>query len=1034
MSSRWRSVRALGPSLLLVFGLVFPSIAAAQNAEIAGVVRDTSGAILPGVTVEASSPALIEKTRVVYTDSQGQYRIIALNPGLYKVTFTLPGFNTTVRDGIELTAQFTATVDVNLNVGSLEETVTVSGQTPLVDIQATTQRRALTSEILNALPTGRSFQNMAILVPGVQMPLLYQDVGGSDGNRWQTLRIHGSRDDQMPLLLNGMPFNNMNNSGGGYNHTFAINTGTVQEMTVTTSGSTAESRVSGVVSNTVAKEGGNAFNYYFYTDFTNSSLQSDNLTQDLINRGLRSATRVKRIVELNPTMGGPIVKDRLWFYGGYRYLTTQKYLAGAFLNRFPNSPQYCGRDGGCTYLGVSVPDSRDLTQQDFSGDRFHHSYTANLTWQVSPKNKVSLYYHLGERQLDGDSSINQSPEAANYLYSKPDYITQAQWTSPLTSRVLLEGGFSFVNELWRQIQRTRPAGVINGYGPTATIPKVENSTNTSYGALLTNVEAFNHQFNMRFAVNYVTGTHAFKVGITDLWGTRNFTYDTNQAQRWSFLNGSPAQITQYARPLVDFQKLKANLGVFAQDRWSLGKVTLNLGVRFDYHNAYVPAQQIAAIPFVQAQNYDALTNTPSWKDISPRLGASWDIRGNGRTVARFNYGRYVASESVATATANNPVNTRINQANRSWTDTNRNFVPDCDLVSVAANGECGGLNVPLGRPNVVTRWDPAILNGWGVRPSDGEILAGLQQQLTDRILLDAQWTYHWFNNLFVQEYRATPPSAYDTFCVTAPVSAGLPNGGGNQICGFTDLKPEFVGRTPDNWVTAAKNFGDVEDVWSGLDLNATTRFARGGVASGGVSWGRHRSNFCDVSNRAQIGSNTDTTAGKVFLDNVVGNNINLTGLNAGGYPSNLYCNVVPPYQADWKALVTYPLPYGLSASATWQNRPGPMKLANLPISNASIASGATPVTLGRNLAVGAATVPLMAPATEFADRLDQLDVRLAKSFKIGQKGRVQATASVYNVFNANSTLVWNTTYGPSWLTPSLILQGRLVKFGAQFDF
>jgi len=201
--------------LSIVAALIAPSIALAQNAEIAGVVRDSSGAVLPGVTVEASSPALIEKARVVFSDGQGQYRVIALVPGTYKVTFTLPGFKTVVREGIVLTAAFTASVDAAMAVGELAETVTVSGQTPLVDIQATTQRRALTSELLNELPTGRSFQNIAILVPGVQMPLVYSDVGGSDGARWQTMTVHGSRDDQMPLLMNGMPFNNMNNSGGG---------------------------------------------------------------------------------------------------------------------------------------------------------------------------------------------------------------------------------------------------------------------------------------------------------------------------------------------------------------------------------------------------------------------------------------------------------------------------------------------------------------------------------------------------------------------------------------------------------------------------------------------------------------------------------------------------------------------------------------------------------------------------------------------------------------------------------------------------
>ncbi len=202
-------------------------------------------------------------------------------------------------------------------------------------------------------------------------------------------------------------------------------------------------------------------------------------------------------------------------------------------------------------------------------------------------------------------------------------------------------------------------------------------------------------------------------------------------------------------------------------------------------------------------------------------------------------------------------------------------------------------------------------------------------------------------------------------------------------------------------------FGDVKDVYSGIDLSATTRFAQGGVASGGISAGRERTDFCGVIGQAQIGSNTDTTAGKVFLDNVVGNNISLTGPTAAGYPSSLYCSVTPPYQPDWKALVTYPLPLGLSVSATWQNRAGPQKLASYVVSGPQ-------TTLGRALSLGTATAPLIAPGTT--------------------TGRVQATMSVFNLLNANSTLVWNTTYGSSWLTPSLILQGRLVKFGARFDF
>lgn len=1020
--------RVLARAAFAALGLALtnPASVFAQNAEIAGVVRDASGAVLPGVTVEAASPSLIERSRVVYTDGQGQYRVIALTPGAYTVTFTLPGFNTTVREGIVLTAAFTATVDASLTVGAVSETVTVSGQTPLVDIQATTQRRALTSEMLNELPTGRSFQNLAILVPGVQMPLIYQDVGGSDGNRWQTLKVHGSRDDQMPLLLNGLSINNMNNTGGGYNHTLAVNTGTVQEMTVTTSGSTAEVKTSGVVANTLVKEGGNQFSGYVYTDFTNGSLQSDNLSSDLVARGLTAVNRVKRVGEINPTFGGPIVKNRLWFYGGYRFLTSQKYLAGSFQSKDPRSPVYCNQPAGCNYLTGFVPDSRDLTKQDFSGDKFHNTYTGNLTWQISRKNKVNLFYHLGRRHLDNDSSVTQTPEATSYLYSAPDYVAQAQWTNPLTSRLLLEGGFNFFNETWWWWQPP-DTGVPVGDGPSFPVVRFEVDNGAIYGANFVNIRAYNHQYNMRFAVNYVTGTHAFKFGVNDMWGTRNFRYQQNNSQFHIMFQGLPVQLTQYAYPYEDLEHLKAALGVYAQDRWSVNRLTFNLGVRFDYHNAYIPAQSIAAIPFVGAKQYDALLDSPSWKDISPRLGVSWDIRGDAKTVVRFNYGHYLASESVSTATANNPVNTRINSASRPWADANLNYLPDCNLTSPLANGECGPLSAPLGETEIVTRWDPSVLRGWGVRPSDDEFLVGLQQQF-GRLMADVQWTYHSFGNLFATQYLATPASSYDTFCITAPTDARLRDGGGSQQCGYVDVKPAFFGVRPDNLVTGASKLGDVTDVFTGVDLTLTMRLARGGVASGGVSTGRERTDICDIATKAQQGSNSDSSLGKIFLDNYVGNNITNSSRSAVAFPSAVFCRVTPPFQPDWKGLVTYPLPlWGLSASATWQNRAGPPILANLPV------TGSTN-TLGRAPTLAALTAPLIEPGTQYADRLNQIDVRLAKTFRLGKKGRLQGTLSVFNLLNANSALTLVNTYGPTWLTPSLILQGRLVKFGAQYDF
>jgi len=983
---------------------------------IAGVVRDASGGVMPGVTVEASSPALIEKTRTVVTDGEGQYKIISLSPGTYTVTFTLTGFNTVKREGIEITNDFTAGVNAELKVGSIEETITVSGQSPLIDTQSVTQKKALTSELIDALPTGRTWQNLSTLVAGVSVPLSSTDVGGSNNERYQTMTVHGSRADQMPLVMNGMPYNNMNNTGGGYNTTLVINMGTVQEMTITTSGLSAEARTSGVLSNTIPKEGGNSFRGYFFGNYTSNSLQANNLTQALKDQGLLAVGNAYRFWDFNPTIGGPLAKDRVWFYGGYRYSGTRSYVAGGFKNKKPTGNQYCNLVNGCTFNGVLVPDSRDLNAQSIAGDTFNRGETLNLTVQLSPRNKATFFGHFNQRLVDcnGCSSL-VSPEASTYFTHRPEYLLQGTWTNPYTNKLLFEGGFTFYNERW--IFGPQPNN-INGYGPDAVISKTDTSNGVRYGAGTTFTTAGNHQYNMRVAMNYVTGSHAFKVGVQDLWGTRHYLYDTNQAQTWTLANGVPSSITEYARPLEDLEHLKAELGIYAQDRWTINTLTINLGLRFDWHNAYVPAQDRPPILFVTvARHYDRIDDVPNWKDITPRIGAAWDIFGNGRTVVRGNFGNYLAAESTATATANNPLNTSINNANRTWRDTNNNFFPDCDLRNPAANGECLALSQPLGALNIVTHFDPAMLSGWGVRPNDHEIEMGVAHSLTRNIALDVQYTDHWFGNFFATQNRANPATAYDQYCVTVPTDARLPGGGGNQICQLYDLNPSRFSSLDDGLVTKAANFGKMTDRFRGVDIGSQARLARGGQLSAGMGFGHEVTDVCDVIGKASPGSSTSSAG-----DIVAGQ----------GYPSTRWCHTSPPFfQPTMKANGAFPLPwFGLTASATFQSRPGPSILAAWAAPNAA-------TTLGRAYNVGTTkTVNLIEPGTHYGDRVNQVDVRFGKNFKV-DRTRIRASIDIYNALNSNAILTINTAYSTTnstWLRPTSIMPGRLIKFGATVDF
>jgi hypothetical protein len=277
--------------LLMVFFVLgcflIPGIAAAQSA-IAGVVRDTSGAVLPGVTVEVSSPALIEKTRSAATDDAGQYRVVDLRPGTYTVTFTLQGFSTVKREGVVLDANFTAPVNAELRVGAIEETVTVTGESPIVDVQNTARREVVDRELLDALPTGRDFQTIGNVIPGVTMGRF--DVGGSSTAQSGTLVAAGSRGQDFQLKIDGMHANNSFGEGwfNGIYHNEAI----FQEMSYTVSGGTAENQAAGVSVNMIPRSGGNTFAYEFLGTFSNHSLQAENVDDELRARGF------------NPTSGG----------------------------------------------------------------------------------------------------------------------------------------------------------------------------------------------------------------------------------------------------------------------------------------------------------------------------------------------------------------------------------------------------------------------------------------------------------------------------------------------------------------------------------------------------------------------------------------------------------------------------------------------------------------------------------------------------------------------------------------------------------
>ena len=354
--------------LVVVLSLI-PASALAQGAStatISGVVRDSSGAVLPGVTVEAASPALIEKVRSTVTDDRGEYRLAELRPGTYTVTFSIAGFSTLQRAGLELRTNFTAQVDVELKVSALEETITVTGATPLVDVQGATQQRTVTKELLDTVPTAKSVLGIAALIPAVVEPPNAQDVGGSKGERSVRITVHGGKTFDSRLLQDGMRYNALTPGIGSLEGTgrgYYVNPLAVQEVVVDlgTMGS-AEYSLGGAQVNSIPRDGGNRFTGSFFVAGTGDSLQSDNLDDDLIAQGLTSVNSVKKVYDFNAAFGGPVLADRLWFFASARRWGTTTGVANLFADAnvtdfifTPDSSRPIARNTGGADVTCCVP-------------------------------------------------------------------------------------------------------------------------------------------------------------------------------------------------------------------------------------------------------------------------------------------------------------------------------------------------------------------------------------------------------------------------------------------------------------------------------------------------------------------------------------------------------------------------------------------------------------------------------------------------------------------------------------------------------
>jgi hypothetical protein len=972
-----------------------------QTGTIAGVVRDTSGAVLPGVTVEASSPALIEKSRSVVTDGQGRYTIVDLRPGTYSVAFTLPGFATVRREGIELTSGFTANVSADLKVGTIEETVTVTGESPIVDTQSTTKLATASREVMDVLPTDRNFVSFAALTPSVLVTGVRQNVGGSIPETGMNLVVHGSRASDSLVTVEGMPIINGGGTGGLMYGNY-LNNGLAQEITFQTDSHNAEFERATVYSNFIPKEGSNQFRGSFFGRWSGESWQADNLSDEQMAQGLSTGNRIERIWDVNPNVGGPIIRDRLWVYGGFRHWGTYNTVAGSF------------KDANFSDIFYHPSTEQNLF------DVWHESAVARFTVQANQKNKFNVYADWQYTYFGNcfvptyQTAISACPVYKNI----PQYILQGSWSSPVTNKLLFEAGGTITPQDFHGYRRP---GVSETQFAMSD-PTAPAGMPTAWGSSLTYGYNRSDQSNYRASASYVTGSHSIKAGFTLMHAWRYNTQEPNNSVALSVRGTQPFSLTQYATPIQYHETLKYNMGIFAQDQWRINRFTVNYGVRLDFLNARVDEQNIPAGPFTPARNFDAVENVPNWKDVDPRLGVSWDLFGDGKTALKASVGRYVVGAAYEIARPANPVQSSVNTVTRTWAPPpgviyNGDYNPynDCDLFNPAANTkrpgqiQCGAISNPaFGQVTArTTNYDPDVINGWHVRPNNWEGQISIQREIVPRVSAYAAYTRRWFGNTTAQRNQAVSNADYTPYCVPVPADPRLPNSGGYQQCGLFDVNRNI---TPNNLIFNSSDIGGIDDVYDGFDFDVNARLARNIILSGGVTFGRERINYCNL-----MGDLSLSTSGP--------------GFNINTPHTEEFCDVRPPMQPQIKGQVAYPLPlWDISLSATFQSLSGPQLSANYALNNALVLP-----SLGRPFTSVPPTVNLLPAGEMYGDRIYQTDLRISKAFRTGGT-TIRPTVSVYNLFNANPVQTYNLNYGASWLAPTVIMQARFVDIGVQVDF